>query len=248
MLELMAKYTGAFEATFSNDLDLLKYPKIKEFDAVFLNNVCGMVHNDPEVREGIMRFVREGGGIGGNHAVTYANNNWPEFADMMGGWSGAHHVEKQVLKIDDPSSPLMKPFGTESFEHTDEFYIFPAYSPYSREKSARADEHRRREVGSRDRRPLLRAVHAAGSGLRRGVGEGVRQGPHVLHAARPHDDHVYRQAVDAAHPRRGSVHSRRSGSRCDAGSEGAEARTNSSSRPIAIVERPLSVGSGFSRI
>jgi type 1 glutamine amidotransferase/sugar phosphate isomerase/epimerase len=135
MLELMSKYTGAFDVTFSNDLNLLKYPKIKEFDAVFLNNVCGMVHNDPEVRDGVMRFVREGGGIGGNHAVTYANNNWPEFSDMMGGWSGAHHVEKQMLKIDDPSSPLMKPFGTESFEHTDEFYIFPPHSPYSREKS-----------------------------------------------------------------------------------------------------------------
>lgn len=135
MLELMAKYTGAFEATFSNDLDLLKYPKIKQFDAVFLNNVCGMVHNDPEVRDGIMRFVREGGGIGGNHGVTYANNNWPEFSDMMGGWSGSHHIEKQMLKIDDPNHPLMKPFGSESFEHTDEFYIFPPSSPYSREKS-----------------------------------------------------------------------------------------------------------------
>ena len=89
MIELMAKYTGAFEATFSNDPELLKYPRIKEFDAVFFNNVCGMVHNDPEVREGIMRFVREGGGLGGNHAVTYANLNWPEFADMMGGWAGS---------------------------------------------------------------------------------------------------------------------------------------------------------------
>jgi type 1 glutamine amidotransferase len=134
MLELMAKYTGAFEATFSNDQELLKYPKIKEFDAVFFNNVCGMVHNDPEVREGILRFVREGGGLGGNHAVTYANLNWPEFADMMGGWAGQHRVEEQVLKIDDPGSPLMKPFGTEPFTHTDEFYIFPPSSPYSREK------------------------------------------------------------------------------------------------------------------
>ena len=134
MIELMAKYTGAFEATFSNDPELLKYPRIKEFDAVFFNNVCGMVHNDPEVREGIMRFVREGGGLGGNHAVTYANLNWPEFADMMGGWAGQHRVEEQVIKIDDPSSPLMKPFGSEPFKHTDEFYIFPPYSPYSREK------------------------------------------------------------------------------------------------------------------
>jgi type 1 glutamine amidotransferase len=134
MLELMGKYTGAFEPVFSNDPDLLKYPKIKEFDAVFFNNVCGMVHNDSDVREGILRFVREGGGIGGNHAVTYANNNWPEFAEMMGGWAGAHHTEKQVIKVDDPNSPLTKSFGSASFEHTDEFYQFPMYSPYSRQK------------------------------------------------------------------------------------------------------------------
>jgi type 1 glutamine amidotransferase/sugar phosphate isomerase/epimerase len=134
LLELIGKQTGAFDPTFSNDLNLLKYPRIKEFDAVYLNNVCGMVHNDPDVREGILRFIREGGGIGGHHAVTYANNNWPEFADMMGGWAGAHHIEKQVVKIDDPASPLTKSFGSASFEHTDEFYIFPPYSPYSREK------------------------------------------------------------------------------------------------------------------
>ena len=134
LLDLMGKQTGAFEATFSNDLELLKYPRIKEFDAIYFNNVCGMVHNDPAVREGILRFIREGGGIGGHHAVTYANNNWPEFADMMGGWAGAHRVEKQMLKVDDPQSPLTKNFGSASFEHTDEFYIFPPYSPYSREK------------------------------------------------------------------------------------------------------------------
>jgi len=134
LLELMAKNTGAFEPTFSNDLNLLKYPKIKEFDAVYLNNVCGMVYNDPEVRDGILRFVREGGGIGGHHAVTFAGNNWPEFADMMGGWAGAHHVEKQTIRIDDPNSPLTKSFGSASFEHIDEFYQFPPGSPYSREK------------------------------------------------------------------------------------------------------------------
>jgi type 1 glutamine amidotransferase len=134
LLELIGKNTGAFQPVFSNDLELLKYPKIKEFDAVYLNNVCGMVYNDPDVREGLLRFVREGGGIGGHHAVTYANNHWPEFAEMMGGWAGAHHIEKQMIKVDDASSPLTKTFGAASFEHTDEFYIFPPYSPYSREK------------------------------------------------------------------------------------------------------------------
>jgi len=134
LLEVIGKQTGAFEPVFSNDLSLLKYPKIKEFDAVYLNNVCGMVHNDPEVRRGLLRFVREGGGIGGHHAVTYANNHWPEFAELMGGWAGAHHVETQMIKVDDPASPLTRSFGSASFEHTDEFYIFPTFSPYSRDK------------------------------------------------------------------------------------------------------------------
>jgi hypothetical protein len=135
MLELMGKYTGAFRPTFSNDLNNLKYPKIKEFDAVYLNNVCGMIFPDQEVRDGILRFVREGGGIGGHHAVTFANNDWPEFMEMMGAWAGAHHTETQVLKVDDLSSPLTAMFNGKDFEHNDEFYHMPVYSPYSRESS-----------------------------------------------------------------------------------------------------------------
>lgn len=79
MLELMGKYTGAFQPTFSNDLSNLKYPKIKEFDAVYLNNVCGMIFPDQEVRDGILRFVREGGGMGGSasHRNTGSESGRP---------------------------------------------------------------------------------------------------------------------------------------------------------------------------
>jgi type 1 glutamine amidotransferase len=134
LIELMGKYTGAFEPVFSNDLELLKYPKIKEFDAVFLNNVCGMIWNDPEVRAGVLRYVREGGGMGGHHAVTFANLNWPEFTVMMGGWAGAHHIENQVIKVEDTNSPLTKMFESANFEHVDEYYHFPPYSNYSRQR------------------------------------------------------------------------------------------------------------------
>ena len=71
-LQLMAK-TGAYEPTFSNDLDNLKYPKIKQYDAVFLNSVVGELFNDPEVLGGLTRFVREGGGLAGIHGSTYAS-------------------------------------------------------------------------------------------------------------------------------------------------------------------------------
>ena len=65
MVERMGKITGAWETEFSNDLDNLKYPKIKEYDGVFLNDIVGEFAAEPAVREGLARFVKEGGGMAG---------------------------------------------------------------------------------------------------------------------------------------------------------------------------------------
>jgi type 1 glutamine amidotransferase len=142
-LGLLAKYTGAFEPTFSNDLDNLKYPKIKQWDAVFLNSVVGEVFPDPEVLSGLERFVREGGGVAGIHGSTYASMDLPEYGEMMGAQDGPHRVEPATLKVEDPNSPLTKPFaaseitkafGGHEFQYVDEFYHFLPTGPYSREK------------------------------------------------------------------------------------------------------------------
>ena len=132
-LQLMAK-TGAYEPTFSNDLDNLKYPKIKQYDAVFLNSVVGELFNDPEVLGGMERFVREGGGLAGIHGSTYASMDLPEFGDLIGAQDGPHQVETATLKIDDPNSPLTRHFNGKGFERTDEFYHFLPTGPFSREK------------------------------------------------------------------------------------------------------------------
>jgi len=134
-LETMGKTTGAYEAVFNNDLDNLKYDKIKQFDAVFLNNTVGMIFLDPEVRAGLSRFVREGGGLAGNHGVSHASMDWPEFGEMIGTWHGIHreNTELATVKIDDPNSPLTAAFGGREFEYHDEFFRFPS-GPYSRDK------------------------------------------------------------------------------------------------------------------
>jgi len=134
-IEQMGKQTGAYEAVFSNDLGNLKYDKIKQFDAVFLNNTVGMIFIDPEVREGLLRFVREGGGLAGNHGTSHASMDWPEFHDMIGVRRGVHreNTEQAWIKIDDPSSPLTAPFDGKEFLYQDEFFRFPN-PPYSREK------------------------------------------------------------------------------------------------------------------
>jgi type 1 glutamine amidotransferase/sugar phosphate isomerase/epimerase len=134
-IEQMGSQTGAYEAVSSNDLDNLKYDKIKQFDAVFLNNTVGMIFIDPEVREGLLRFVREGGGLAGNHGTSHASMDWPEFHEMIGVRRGVHreNTEQAWIKIDDPKSPLTAPFDGKEFLYQDEFFRFPN-PPYSRDK------------------------------------------------------------------------------------------------------------------
>jgi type 1 glutamine amidotransferase len=134
-IETMGKTTGAYEVVFNNDLDNLKYDKIRQFDAVVLNNTVGMIFVDPEVREGLTRFVREGGGLAGNHGTTHASMDWPEFGAMIGAWHGVHReaTEQAMVKIDDPKSPLTAVFGGKEFLYQDEYFRFST-GPYSREK------------------------------------------------------------------------------------------------------------------
>jgi type 1 glutamine amidotransferase len=91
----------------------------------------------------LLRYVREGGGLAGLHATSYASPDIPEFGELIGAQDGPHKVETVTLKIDDPASPLTKPFigseltkpfGGTGFTYTDEFYHFLPTGPYSREK------------------------------------------------------------------------------------------------------------------
>jgi type 1 glutamine amidotransferase len=136
MLQLIAKYTGAYEPIFDNNLDNLKYPRIRQYDAVFLNSVVGPVFSDPEVLDGLVRYVREGGGVAGLHGVTFASQDVREFGALMGAQEGPHQYngEPGTLKVDDPDSPLTKHFGGKGFSMVDEFYHFPPTGPYTREK------------------------------------------------------------------------------------------------------------------
>jgi len=131
----MGKRTGAYEAVFDNDLDNLKYDRIRQFDAVYLNNTVGMIYVDPEVRDGMTRYLREGGGLAGNHGTSHASMEWAEFGEMIGTRHGIHRepTEQAMIRIDDPASPLNAAFGGKEFVYQDEFFRFPA-GPYSREK------------------------------------------------------------------------------------------------------------------
>lgn len=129
MLERFGIRTGAWKAVFDNDLANLHYPRIKAYDAIFLNDIVGEAFAEPAVREGLMRYLDEGGGIVGIHGTPWASRNWTGFTDLLGAMDAPHRIEQGVLRVYDPSSPLVVSLGPRDIPFEEEYYRFHADGP-----------------------------------------------------------------------------------------------------------------------
>ena len=129
-LEQMGKRTGAFEAIFSNDIEMFRPDKIKQFDAICFNNSQGVLWDDAELKQSLLDFVRGGHGLVGFHAAisTFVQHpvydQWPAFGRMLGGTENGGHpwapTDTYTFKVDDPQSPLTTVFHGKGLEVTDE--------------------------------------------------------------------------------------------------------------------------------
>ena len=83
--------TGAYEAVFSDDIEMFRPANIRQFDAICFNNTVGVLFDDPELRASLLGFVESGKGFVGIHDaiatfVQYPKyNQWPEFGRMSVG-------------------------------------------------------------------------------------------------------------------------------------------------------------------
>jgi len=127
-LEMIGKKTGVYDVVITDDYSVFTPEKLKEFDAVCLNNTTGMKFDPKETPErckALLDFVKSGKGIVGVHAATDNFKQWPEGEEMMGGkftghpWGGGDTV---AIKIDQPNHPLMAPFKGKGFKVKEEIY------------------------------------------------------------------------------------------------------------------------------
>ena len=132
-IELMGNKLGTWQAVLNNDPSVWKPENLKQYDAVFLNNTIGDIFGSEEARDSFAAWVRNGGGVIGNHAATVTAQDWKEFGEIVGGRGSSHRMadEKVMVKVDLPKNPINAAFGGTSFEYTDEFFRFQA--PYSRQ-------------------------------------------------------------------------------------------------------------------
>lgn len=131
-IELLGEKTGAYKATFTDDLNTITADNLKNYDAIILNNTTKLTLSDDQ-KVALMDFVKGGKGIIGIHGATDNFYKWPEGAAMMGGQFGGHPWGAGgtwAVKIDEPKHPLNKSFNGEGFKIKDEIYQLkgPLYS------------------------------------------------------------------------------------------------------------------------
>jgi type 1 glutamine amidotransferase len=153
-LETLGKKTGAFEPVVSGDLAMFLPERIKQFDAIVMNNSCGpwIAPSDADMareefrkigtdkdaveralRKSLLDYVAGGGGVVAIHFAVGANGKWPEFHEMLGATFTGHPWNEEVgVRVEEPGHPLAAAFDGKDFRLADEIYQYGG--PYSREK------------------------------------------------------------------------------------------------------------------
>jgi hypothetical protein len=94
------------------------------FDAVALVNCSGEWKLDDEQKQALLSYVHDDGkGLIVAHAALDANYDWPEYAEMIGGWFEAHPwgtFDASVI-TEDQTFPAMRHFP-KHFRIIDEMY------------------------------------------------------------------------------------------------------------------------------
>ena len=136
----MGEETRAYETVISRDTLIFRAENLQHFDAVFFNNTVGNLFQDKNLRQNLLDFVYNGGGLLGVHgtsaAFTFwpgAHEDWPEFGVMLGARGASHRENNEhvFVRNEDPDHPVNRVFGGKDFDYRDEFFRF--HDPYSRD-------------------------------------------------------------------------------------------------------------------
>jgi uncharacterized protein len=127
----MGRDSGLWDAYIRTDYELLtKKPlgsnakTLPAFDALVFASTTGEMTLEPEQKKDLLSFVHdEGKGFVGVHAALDSNYQWPEYAEMIGGWFDDHpwNTFDAPIVLEDPGFPAVRHFPG-AFMKRDEIY------------------------------------------------------------------------------------------------------------------------------
>jgi type 1 glutamine amidotransferase len=101
---------------------------LKKYNAVVFLSTTGDILNAQQ-QEAFEHYIRTGGGFFGIHAAADAENDWPWYGKLVGGYFDDHpKVQKatiDVINTDHPSTAHL----TKQWERTDEWYNYKSLNP-----------------------------------------------------------------------------------------------------------------------
>ncbi len=119
--------TVALDAVEKDNLEALRYENLKKYDVLLLEQIQVEEGNPPDfVKEGILQFLKEGGGLVVLHFTVANCQNWRDSIDIFGAmWvSGkSTHDPYHQFRVDiiDEAHPIVE--GVRPFVTDDELYF-----------------------------------------------------------------------------------------------------------------------------
>lgn len=127
-LKRMYDETNKFQLHITKSPDTLDYNDFKNFDVV-LSNWNQWPDNNldwPEsTKQGLMKYIEEGGGFVLFHAASATFNNWQEYHELIGGTWGKNtrhgKITEHKITFKDREHPITK--GIKDFSIVDELWV-----------------------------------------------------------------------------------------------------------------------------
>lgn len=143
----LSEKTGAYDVVKSTNIAMFEKKKLKQFDAIVLNNNCSIgpkrdlfydalsadstlseefkTEKAAELEDNLLAFISKGGGLAVLHGGIVMQNNSMEVSEMIGGSFDYHPPQQDIeLQLAENEHPLTKAFEGKSFTHYDEPYFF----------------------------------------------------------------------------------------------------------------------------
>lgn len=146
----LGRKTGAFEPVVSDDVASYLPDNLKQFDAIIFNNSSGdwirpadsdlprLLEYGRDIdtleellKQSLLNWIANGGGIVAYHHAVGGNPGWPEFKNVIGAGYWGHPWNEEVgVALEEPNHTLLSAFGGKAFRISEE--VFQYREPYSR--------------------------------------------------------------------------------------------------------------------
>lgn len=124
VMATLARTSGEFTITPTEDLAMISAAALAAYDVVFFANTSGELPLTPDQKAALVGFVAGGKGFIGTHSAADSLYEWADYGRLVGAYFKEHPwTQTATLIVEDRSHPATAGLG-DRLSAMDEFYTF----------------------------------------------------------------------------------------------------------------------------